>query len=164
MHSPASVSVHFAAESAGIGPESEPQAARIVERKMIANAPSLRSICRMYSSAGKGPELAEVGCDSHHALAAVPHRLAPAGQAQVPEGISSRPTACCSPSHLTVVFALRRHACRRGPARRPLACRSYSPAPDRTSVRIRRVRTSLRCDCGTPLARLEYMRAPGDSH
>jgi len=56
-------------------------------------------------------------------------------------------------SPLAMMFVLRRHVCRRGPAHRPLVCRSHSPALDRTSVRIRKVRASVRFDCGTPLAR-----------
>jgi hypothetical protein len=72
MHSPPSVSVHPASEcdgdgcdersdepapSVSIAPESEPQAATVIERRKIADTRSLKSICRAYLFTVKAPEL-----------------------------------------------------------------------------------------------------------
>jgi hypothetical protein len=72
MHSPPSVSVHSASEGEGdgwdkrsdppplsvrVGPESEPQAATVIERRKIADTGSLKSICRVYLLSVKATEL-----------------------------------------------------------------------------------------------------------
>lgn len=64
------------------------------------------------------------------------------------------PATTASPS--TMVYVLLRYACRRGRDRRPSPCRSHSPAPDRTSVRIRKVRASVQSNREIPSARVEY--------
>jgi len=52
-------------------------------------------------------------------------------------------------STLTMACSWWRYARRRGQVRRPSLSQSYSPAPGRTSARIRKMRASVRFDRGT---------------
>jgi hypothetical protein len=68
MHSPPSVSVHFVAESADIGPESEPQAAMVMERRMPRQV-----ACSLERQTGAaGPQI-----PAHQPLRRMPSTVAP---------------------------------------------------------------------------------------
>jgi len=67
-------------------------------------------------------------------------------------------------SLLTNVRAWRRYLCRRDRTQWPSACPSHSPAPGRTSARVRKKRGSVRFERGTPLTRAEFMPDQWLSH